>query len=193
MDAAAVLLTVAGRFRILYETGQAVDFEIVCNDRSWKVHRFVMCLYSDLLACACDGNFRETAAKRVDLSADGEDCVDALVRFMYYFDYTLPDTDDPYTSHVNVAILADKYDMPNFVKLANRKLVALLAKIPLKFTADLFDAATLSEQATGPTTDFRAALTKATISIIKTDMTTYTLLIQGLPKLAQSICSCSGS
>ncbi|OQN99462.1 hypothetical protein B0A48_14440 [Cryoendolithus antarcticus] len=187
MDAATVFSTVSGRFKILYETGKAIDFEIVCDDRSWKVHRFVLCLYSDVLACACDGGFGEASVKRLNLSADGEDCVDALVRYIYYFDYASPRSDNIYTSHVNAAILADKYDLPNLVKLANMKLADLLAKVPIKFTTNLIDAATLAEEATGPMEDFRAALAKAAVTLSKTNISDYVTLMKALPNLAQSV------
>ncbi|KAK6430760.1 hypothetical protein LTR95_013080, partial [Oleoguttula sp. CCFEE 5521] len=78
MDAAGPQSKVLRRFQILYETGQAVDSEILCNDRVWKVHRFVLCLYSDVLACACDGRFREAKGKRLNLSGEDEDSVDVL-------------------------------------------------------------------------------------------------------------------
>nr|OQO28802.1 hypothetical protein B0A51_04247 [Rachicladosporium sp. CCFEE 5018]OQO31236.1 hypothetical protein B0A51_02077 [Rachicladosporium sp. CCFEE 5018] len=182
------LLAVAGKFKSLFETGQATDFTITCGKKSWAVHGFVLNLYSDVLACACDGNFKETAARSIDLSIDGEACVKALISYMYAFDYALDDCEsEPYTTHVNMILLANKYDIQHLLKLANTKLVRILSGTPLKLTDDLVSATKLAYDAEGPTAAYREALVKAVIKSSEDDFEGYCAIIRQLPSLSQDV------
>ncbi|OQO00395.1 hypothetical protein B0A48_13744 [Cryoendolithus antarcticus] len=154
------------RFQILYETGQTVDFEILCNDRVWK----------------------EAKGKRLNLSGEDEDGVDALVRYMYYFKYER--TEETYLKHVNVAILADKYDLPDLVALADQAMAAMITSRPLECTTDLMAAAELAYESEGPTTAFRTALLDATLDLDQSapkGRALLSALVRALPRLAQDL------
>ncbi|KAK6432518.1 hypothetical protein LTR95_011310 [Oleoguttula sp. CCFEE 5521] len=208
MTTPGALSAVAEKYKSLFESGQAIDFTIIRDTKTWKVHSFVLNLYSDVLACACDGEFKvsrgiqglelpnwehadakyETATRTIDLSVDGETSVGALVHYMYYFDYATDDEcQEPYTLYVNMVLLADKYDIPHLLQLANEELAALLKDKPLDATADLIEAARLSYDAEGPTTKFRDALVHATIKSSMEQSEQYSTIIGAIPALAQDV------
>ncbi|KAK6430761.1 hypothetical protein LTR95_013081 [Oleoguttula sp. CCFEE 5521] len=188
MSTPGALSAVAEEFKSLFESSQATDFTIFCDTNSWKVHSFVLKLYSDVLACACDGDFKEAAARSIDLSVDGGTSVSALVHYMYYFDYATDDEcHEPYTLHVNMVLLADKYDIPHLLDLANEKLVDLLGNEAIAVTPDLIQAAKLAYDAEGPTTIFREALVNATIKSSTLKPEQYDAIIRALPAHAQDV------
>lgn len=87
------------------------DFTIVCGNRSWEVHRVILHLHSSVLGKACGGTFQEAHTATIDLSEDPEIAVEAMVEYMYNFDYdvcfSLSKT-PTLSAHVEVAIIADK-------------------------------------------------------------------------------------
>nr|OQO22048.1 hypothetical protein B0A51_09710 [Rachicladosporium sp. CCFEE 5018] len=180
------------KFKSLFESGRATGFTIICDKKTWKVHSFVLNLYSDVLACACDGDFKigrnETANRSIDLSVDGETSVAALVNYMYYFDYATDDEcREPYTLHVNMILPADKYDMLHLLQLANDKAAVLLKDKPLDTTADLVEGARLSYEAEGPIAKFKDALVHATIKSSMKQSEQYSTIIRAIPALAQDV------
>lgn len=89
------------------------DFTVKTTAGSISVHRLILSLHSSVLAKACKGEFRETSQACIDLQHEPAACVEAMIYYMYHFDYNLPDTEayNPSAFHVNMAVIADKYDI----------------------------------------------------------------------------------
>lgn len=73
---------------------------------------------------------QEAQERKLDLSDHHPVCVQALVQYLYKFRYNLDHATDPGISvlalHVGMAIIADKYDMPQHHKTANKYFTVLI-------------------------------------------------------------------
>ena len=69
---------------------------------------------------------REAREQSIDTTDDGEDCIEALIYYLYNLDY--PDSTSPLALHVRMAILADKYDIRDLGVIAYVKLAEALRK-----------------------------------------------------------------
>jgi hypothetical protein len=61
-----------------------------------------------VLSKAHSGAFKEGVTKSIDLSEDGEDCVQAMIEYFYKFEHDAVDT---LPHHVSMAVLADRYNI----------------------------------------------------------------------------------
>ncbi|KAM0717580.1 hypothetical protein Q7P37_007432 [Cladosporium fusiforme] len=114
----------------LLESGKYSDLTLKCGNRSWKVHKSVVCLRSDFFAGACDGLFKEPCTNVIDMSDDDEHALAAMIRFMYHDTYdttVLPPDDHAIFLHIRVFALANKYFVAPLQDLAERKTVEELA------------------------------------------------------------------
>jgi hypothetical protein len=141
------------------------DFKIECGIRSWDVHRFVLFLHSDVLAAACSRNFKEATTGTVDLSDDNPDSVDALVQYCYKLDYGLPQLSlisNEFLFHLQVCIVADKYDIAPLQTLATHKFrhLCTTTKIYLQHFAEV---AALAYEFSEPAKDVRAIIVETAI------------------------------
>ncbi|PPJ58850.1 hypothetical protein CBER1_09270 [Cercospora berteroae] len=167
------------------------DFTIICGDREWRVHKFVLGLHGGPLRAAIQGNWTEAHTNRLDLSADPVFAVDALVQSLYTFQYELADVEptDVLTAHTQVCILADKYRLSGLHDLAAGKFEVDLRKVNLP-NDDLASALTIACEALQPTTKIRnAALeyivkSKDYLSGTKADGSTLAEVLFGNPTLA---------
>ncbi|KAK5685347.1 hypothetical protein LTS10_003425 [Elasticomyces elasticus] len=82
----------------LYASGDFTDFEIVCGQRSFRVHKAVVCAQSRYFRAPCGRQYAEGNLGRIVLKAIGEDdddeesCDDSeaiklMVDFFYHLDY----------------------------------------------------------------------------------------------------------
>ncbi|KXT13258.1 hypothetical protein AC579_2488, partial [Pseudocercospora musae] len=153
------------------EASTLTDFTITWGDRKWNVHRLVLHLNSSVLRKACSGAFKESQTKELDLSGDPEDAVEALIDYMYRFDYEIPDLPSGEVSselafHVLVVVIADKYNMKSFQDLATAKFRAIAESIGVN-DQDLTEAATIAYAAQLPTSEIRKII--ATTAFSKPD------------------------
>jgi hypothetical protein len=149
----------ADRFRSI------TDFKIECGIRSWDIHRFVFFLHSDVLAAACSRNFKEATIGTVDLSDDNPDSVDALVQYCYKLDYGFPQHSligNEFLFHLQVCIVADKYDIAPLQTLATHKFrhLCTTTKIYLQHFAE---AAALAYEFSEPAKDIRGIIVETAI------------------------------
>lgn len=93
----------------------------------------------------------------IDMSEDGPACVEALIPYLYTLEYEPGSR--PLTLHVQMAILADKYDMAHLDKLAHGKLTSILEDV--EPSDDLSDAIELAYDAYGATSPERRLLVDA--------------------------------
>ncbi|KAL1596462.1 hypothetical protein SLS60_009108 [Paraconiothyrium brasiliense] len=79
----------------LLEFGKHSDFKITCGDKTWDVHKAIVCSQSDFLDAATRFGGKETTEGVIDLSNDDPDVVGCMIQFMYEVDYQLPSDSDP--------------------------------------------------------------------------------------------------
>lgn len=66
-----------------WESPKYTDFEIRCQDRSWNVHRFIICARSKYFEKACELNFRESHEKLITIKEEDPDVVETILKYMY--------------------------------------------------------------------------------------------------------------
>ncbi|KAK5121820.1 hypothetical protein LTR85_004695 [Meristemomyces frigidus] len=101
------------------------DLVVRCEDRTWKVHRLVVCSGSPFFAKACDGRFKEAIDGCVTLHDDHPELVDGMLNFLYKSNYNNIKSDDcSAVLHVRMAGIAKKYLIEDLASVAS----ALLAE-----------------------------------------------------------------
>ncbi|KAL8757209.1 MAG: hypothetical protein Q9199_002394 [Rusavskia elegans] len=93
----------ATRTASLFNSAEYSDLNITCGERTFHVHRCVLCPASKFFATACGGNFQvdlylKSSNGPLDLPEDDPDAVDRMLTYFYTADYD--DTDhegDPKT------------------------------------------------------------------------------------------------
>ncbi|KAK4624257.1 hypothetical protein CLAFUW4_05274 [Fulvia fulva] len=77
----------SGCVKSLFTDSRWSDLEIRCGDRSWAVHKIVVCSQCEFFATACDRNSKEATKDVITLQGDLPDAVHALIHFLYTGDY----------------------------------------------------------------------------------------------------------
>jgi len=95
----------------LYQHETSSDLSIVCGERTWKVHKFCLSAQSEFFYSACYGNFGEAGRNEIALHDEDPVVLDALLYYLYHFDYTAPVGNQPSSMdfHVRVYVIEDKY------------------------------------------------------------------------------------
>ncbi|KAK5740480.1 hypothetical protein LTR17_004517 [Elasticomyces elasticus] len=111
------------------------DLTVICAERSWRVHKIILCAQFAFFAKACDGDFQasdldgpivdsEAETGVITLKEDDPSAVAATLDYMYNFDYpddaNVENTEpiSPILFNLQVYVLADKYDIPYLGQIA---------------------------------------------------------------------------
>lgn len=114
---------------------------VICKDRTWNVHKLVVCTQSDFFSKACDGSFvvwmpsdvlmseykltlrQEAQENKITLSDDDSDVIDVMLRYLYHFDYSdeIEGGIPPLLLNLHLFAIADKYFIEPLQKLATEK------------------------------------------------------------------------
>ncbi|KAK0807230.1 hypothetical protein LTR91_004493 [Friedmanniomyces endolithicus] len=99
------------------------DLQVVLDDRTWLVHRNIVCCRSDFFARACEGKFMEGKQCIVGLHDDDPDVLDKMFHYIYHNAYDDADTDAaPVLLNVRMVAIAEKYFVDHLAHLAISKL-----------------------------------------------------------------------
>lgn len=142
------------------------DFQIICGDQCYNVHRLVISIHSGYFKRLCEGSFQEATERKVTLHDDPPASVRRMVEWFYTCDYVLsPPTANTsvskWTLEVNASMftLADKYDIPNLKTYALARVQHYLANYPPDRSLDRHSqnvlAGTLHAFKNAPPTDDR--------------------------------------
>ncbi|EME43757.1 hypothetical protein DOTSEDRAFT_71563 [Dothistroma septosporum NZE10] len=134
------------------------DFTIICKDKEWHVHRVILASHSSVLNRACSGEFMEGRKKKYDLSEYDVGQVEALIEYMYTLEYQISDdvsSLEELCLHINMCILADKYDIPCLKEFATTKSKSCIDDVAV---IEMAKPVTLVYEAEGATAEIRKAL-----------------------------------
>ncbi|KAJ0114447.1 hypothetical protein J7T55_010837 [Diaporthe amygdali] len=67
----------------LLETGNFSDVELVCGDRSWSLHRSVICKRCKWFEKALTGDFEEAASRKITITEFSPELTNVVVRYLY--------------------------------------------------------------------------------------------------------------
>ncbi|KAI7199950.1 hypothetical protein D0869_05298 [Hortaea werneckii] len=98
------------------------DLTIICQDRQWKAHKFLLCAQSEWFRKACAGPWKEGKEGTITLKEDDPQVIEAMLHWFYEYDYVTPqDQERPLVLDLEVYIAAEKYLLPNLKRLAATK------------------------------------------------------------------------
>ncbi|KAM6513557.1 hypothetical protein FALCPG4_015951 [Fusarium falciforme] len=70
-----------------YNTNTFSDAVVACDGQEFKVHRMILSAHSKYFAKELNGNWKESSEKKIDIKDFDASVVEAMLRFMYSFDY----------------------------------------------------------------------------------------------------------
>ncbi|KAF1978713.1 hypothetical protein BU23DRAFT_186363 [Bimuria novae-zelandiae CBS 107.79] len=80
------------RWSRLLKTGKHSDFTITCGDKTWNVHRAVICSQSEFFDASARFG-KEAVEAKVGLPEDHPEIVEYMIQYMYQQDYRVPSDD----------------------------------------------------------------------------------------------------
>ncbi|CRG90850.1 hypothetical protein PISL3812_07896 [Talaromyces islandicus] len=106
-------------------SGQFSDLTIRTIDQEFKVHRLVVCGQSEYFSRLYKGEWTETNTNDIPLHDDDPGAIQAMIHFMYGFDYDSSGSEhsraSPMLFTVKVYQVADKYAVPQLKQKAKEK------------------------------------------------------------------------
>ncbi|KHN98477.1 BTB/POZ fold protein [Metarhizium album ARSEF 1941] len=104
-----------------FNTGTLCDVTIVCDGQEFKVHGVILSAHSRYFAAELTGNWRESFERKIEIKDFDATVVEAMLRFMYFFDYSNIYSTSTMIYYVQVYQIADKYDIPALKAHAKEK------------------------------------------------------------------------
>ena len=113
----------------LLDSEKYSDLTITTKDRSFQVHKAIVCTQSKVLAAMSDNGFRESSTAILPLEHDDPATVERMVTFFYTSNYDSGNPDNTTKNEVGpilmantlVYSIADKYDIKGLKTLAQAK------------------------------------------------------------------------
>ncbi|QDS69893.1 hypothetical protein FKW77_000815 [Venturia effusa] len=120
----------AGLRRML-ETGKHADLVLRCTEdgKEFRVHKAIVCGQSKFFEKACEpGNFKEAKDNAINLTIGDSSTIHLLLVYIYTAQYE-NHSEDILSSHVNVYVAADFYDIPILNMLAAKEFSDCLSRL----------------------------------------------------------------
>ncbi|KAK3659700.1 hypothetical protein LTR56_001063 [Elasticomyces elasticus] len=134
-DVQSPLTNLTDAVKNLWKDNKHADITVICAERSWRVHKVILCAQSPFFAKACDGDFKasgldgsmEAQTGVITLKEDDPSAVAAMLGYVYNFDY--PDDANvdnaepmaPIMFNLQIFVIADKYDIPHLCRIRRTK------------------------------------------------------------------------
>ncbi|EMD86655.1 hypothetical protein COCC4DRAFT_33157 [Bipolaris maydis ATCC 48331] len=108
-----------------YDSPTLSDGTITCDGKEFRIHKIVLSAQSKFFSNAFEGKWKESVEGTIPLNDDDVSAVEAMLRFLYSFDYdasgSVADVASPMVFNVKVYSIADKYDVPALKSIAREK------------------------------------------------------------------------
>ncbi|CEI70405.1 hypothetical protein FVEN_g1089 [Fusarium venenatum] len=98
--------------KVYYDSGLMSDAVITCNDNVFKTHRVLLSAHSKYFATALNGLWMETTQSKIEIKDFETNVVEAMLSFIYSFDYDAASDSSSMVFDAQVYQIADKYDIP---------------------------------------------------------------------------------
>ncbi|KAI3583836.1 BTB/POZ protein [Fusarium oxysporum f. sp. albedinis] len=94
-----------------YNTDALSDVTVTCDGQVFKAHRIILSAHSKCFAKALSGNWKESSDGNIDIKDFDPGVVDAMLRFIYSFEYDNTQGTPPMIFDACMYQIADKYDI----------------------------------------------------------------------------------
>ncbi|GKU09497.1 unnamed protein product, partial [Fusarium langsethiae] len=95
-----------------YNKDALSDVTITCDGQEFKAHRVIISAHSKCFAKALNGDWKESSERQIDIKDFDASAVEAMLRFMYSFDYSNIYGTSTMVFDAQMYQIADKYDIP---------------------------------------------------------------------------------
>ncbi|KAF4463285.1 btb poz [Fusarium albosuccineum] len=96
--------------KAFFNTDIVSDLVVACEGREFKVHRLILCAHSKYFAKQLNGPWKESSEKLITIKDFDSSVVEAMLYFMYNFNYTNTSGSSTMVFDAQVYQIADKYD-----------------------------------------------------------------------------------
>ncbi|KAF5712000.1 n-carbamoyl-l-amino acid hydrolase [Fusarium mundagurra] len=97
------------------------DVIVVCDGQEFKAHRVILSAHSKFFAKALNGNWKESSERKIDIKDFDPSIVEAMLRFLYSFEYTNTYGTSSMVFDAQMWQIADKYDIPALMTESKKK------------------------------------------------------------------------
>lgn len=94
-----------------YNTDYLSDITVTCEGQVFKAHRIILSAHSKCFAKMLNGNWKESSEGNVEIKDFDPGVVDAMLRFIYSFEYENTQGTPPMIFDAHMYQIADKYDI----------------------------------------------------------------------------------
>ncbi|SCN83468.1 uncharacterized protein FFB20_07009 [Fusarium fujikuroi] len=128
------------------------DVVIRCEGQELAAHSLVLFCHSDYFKRQLTGPWKERKEKIIEITDFDKDVVEAMLRFVYSFNYDVPPNMPPMIFHAKVYQIGYKYGIETLKKLSLNSFrhVVENAEVTTEYTSDLADAITTVYTTTPP-------------------------------------------
>ncbi|KAF4333628.1 n-carbamoyl-l-amino acid hydrolase [Fusarium beomiforme] len=110
-----------------FNTDTLSDVTITCDGQEFKAHRIILSTHSKCFAKALNGDWKESTEKRIDIKDFDPSVVEAMLRFIYSFDYSNTYGTSSMVFDAQMYQIADKYDIPALKSESKNKFESAVA------------------------------------------------------------------
>ncbi|PNP76091.1 hypothetical protein FNYG_10649 [Fusarium nygamai] len=117
------------------------DVVIRCQGQEFAVHSLVLFCHSDYFKKQLTGPWKENENKTIEIKDFDANIVEAMLRFVYFFDYDVPSNTRTMIFHAQVYQIGDKYGIEPLKKQAVNKFERVVneAEVDAGFASNLAD------------------------------------------------------